>query len=209
MPLAELQTALGMMIAVQAAGQGAEEAQEKLALLALTAREWKWLDSLPQTRGFKATCDIQQWWRETRLREMTRLTLRALGPAEARLMLAAYLRAHLCTSLFFLPEALAFLRFVASTSQLPHVAAIAQFEHALLQVREATADQAAEETIIEFAAPPEILLDALLQGHPLPEAGAECYPVIVSPSLPHLWQPASSDSGIAVRASVNNAVWGA
>lgn len=202
MPLAEFQTALGTMIALQAAGHASTAIQALLDTLPVSAGERAWLASLPESRGFKVTCDIQRWWRETRLRDTARLTLLALGPAQTKPTLEAYLRTHLCPSLFFLPEALSFLHFVASTSEQPHVSAIAQFEQALLLAREASAEETSSATILEFAAPPEELLDALLQGHPLPEPSAECFPVIVSPSLPHLWCPITTEELLAVRASV-------
>lgn len=199
MPLAELQTALGIIVASQAAsGYVPDTIQAQLAALPLTNNEQPWLATLPESRGFRVTCDIQRWWRETRLRETARLTLAALGVEQAQAAITAYLSTHLCNSLFFLPETLAFLGFVIRTSDHPHLSAVAQFERALLIAREEAArkaeekTQAATETIVIFAAPPEEILAALLQGNALPEIGAQRFPVLVSAALPHFWRPASS-----------------
>ena len=196
MPLAELQTALGMMVASQAAArQLPVTTQTQLDALALTKDEQHWLASLPNSRGFQVTCDIQRWWRETRLRETARLTLAALGADKATALITAYLCTHLCHSLFFLPETLDFLSFVLGTSDHPHLSSVAQFERALLLAREEAARSVEEgaqpvtETIVTFAAPPEEVLAALLQGHALPEVRAESYPVVVAANLPHFWQP--------------------
>ena len=184
MPLAELQTALGVMIAEHAAAGGVSAAtQTVIRQLALTPTEQAWLQALPAQPGFRVSCDIQRWWRETRLRETARLTLAALGTAQAAAQLATYLSAHLCHSLFFLPETLRFLQFVGAHTTQPLVRAIAQFEHALLQVEEA----AAEETWIEFCAPPEEVLAAVLQEKPLPAPTSKQFTVLVSASLPQLW----------------------
>lgn len=203
MPLAELQTALGTIVALQAAaGHVSAARQAALDALALTSAESDWLASLPGTRGFQVTCDIQRWWRETRLRETARLTLAALGAEQANTMLTAYLSAHLCNSLFFLPETLLFLTFVARNTA-PHISTIAQFEYALLNARETAArsleqeqtppELLSESTIVVFSAPPEQVLTALLQGQPLPEIQTERFPVRVSPGLPHFWQPVTAD----------------
>ena len=198
MPLAELQTTLGIMIASQAAaGHVPATTQAQIASLPLTKDELDWLALLPEARGFKVTCDIQRWWRETRLRETARLTLAALEMEQAHAMLTAYLSAHLCNSLFFLPETLAFLSFVMRTIAHPHLSSVAQFERALLLAREEATHRLEEniqtpssgDTIVIFAAPPEEVLAALLQGHTLPELRAERFPVLVSAALPHFWRP--------------------
>ncbi|MFN7927385.1 MAG: hypothetical protein U0Y68_05475 [Blastocatellia bacterium] len=195
MPLAELQTALGTMIAEHAAaGQLSTATCLAISQLPLTPTEHAWLAALPAGRGFWVTCDIQRWWRETRLRDTARLTLAALGTEQAAAQLTAYLSAHLCESLFFLPETFGFLQFVADSTTQPILRAIAQFEAALLQARE-TAVRVAEsasievkDTWIEFCAPPEEVLAALLQGFPLPAPTTERFPVLVSARLPQLWQ---------------------
>ena len=199
MPLAELQTALGMMVASQAAaGRLPVTTQTRIISLPLTNDEQHWLASLPAARGFQVTCDIQRWWRETRLRETARLTLAALGVEQANELITAYLSTHLCTSLFFLPETFDFLSFVRHTSNQPHLSSVVEFERALLLAREEAARNADEgaqtvtETIVTFAAPPEAVLAALLQGHALPELSAESFPVLVSAKLPHFWQPLES-----------------
>jgi hypothetical protein len=195
MPLADWQAALGTLVSTQAAEM---PVPTSLDLLKLTPAERDWLAALPEAPGFQVTCAIQRWWRETRLRSVARLTLAALGPAQAATMLAAYLRTDVCTSLFFLPETLAFLRYVAEMTRDAQLAAIAQFERALLLAKDEAANNpvplaSSAMTLVEFAAPPEELLAALLQGQRLPEPRAERFPVVVSASLPHLWRPATTE----------------
>ena len=189
MPLADFQAALGTIVAV-----GATANRLPIAQLNLTRAEAGWLDSLHDASGFKVTCAIQRWWRETRLRDLARLTIAALGTEAAAPMINDYLQNNLCTSLFFLPETLRFLQFVESQTNHPHLASIAQFEHALLLAKEEAAQPtpAAERamTIVTFAAPPEEILAAVLQGQPLPESRAEAFPVLISSLLPHFWRPA-------------------
>ncbi len=196
MPLAEIQTALGIMVASHAAaGQLSLTTQTQLDALSLTKVEYDWLASLPKAQGFQVTCDIQRWWRETRLRETARLTLAAMGAEQAHTMITAYLSAHLCNSLFFLPETLSFLSFVLDQSNYPHLSSVAQFERALLLAREEAARnaeggiQTATETTVTFAAPPEEVLAALLQGYALPKGSTGGFPVLVSAKLKHFWQP--------------------
>lgn len=183
MPLAELQAALGTMIAEQAAtGCVSSTTQTAIRNLPLTPAEQDWLQALLTQAGFRVSCDIQRWWRETRLRETARLTLAALGKEQTDSQLATYLSTHLCHSLFFLPETLRFLQFVAAHTTQPLVRAVAQFERALLRVSETM-----EEAWIEFCAPPEEVLAAVLQGKPLPTPTTERYEVLVSAHLPQLW----------------------
>lgn len=190
MPLAEFQTALGSLISARAAAQPVTAATIPTQC-PLTTSEREWLESVVATPGFQVTCAIQRWWRETRLRSLARLTIAALGPQAAAQMLAEYLHANVCASLFFLPETLGFLQFVTEATTHPHVTTIAQFERALLLAQEAanSASDATETTYIEFAAPPAELIAAVLQRQSLPEPGAERFLVAVSPSLPHFWQP--------------------
>ena len=211
MPLLELQTALATLVAWRAgADQSATTVLPSLAGLNLTADEQAWLAQLSGTPGFDATCYIQRWWRETKLRWTTRLTLAALGAEQGTALLKAYLDATPCASLFFTPEALGFLDFVARVvTTLPHVAEIAQFERAMIIVRDA-AHQFTEKKIavyelppdaqlaphpaaalLEFAAPPAEVLGALVQSQPLPPARAERFPILIAPGLPHLWRPAA------------------
>lgn len=211
MPLAELQTALGMIVASHAAaGHLPVATQTQFDALALTKDEQQWLASLPQARGFQVTCDIQRWWRETRLRETARLTLAALGAEQASAVITAYLSTHLCNSLFFLPETLAFLRFVIGRNEHSQLASVAAFEHALLLAREEAArnaeegTQAATETIVTFAAPPKEVLAAALQGHALPEISAASYPVLVSAKLPHFWQPLGTHASCVLISEENS-----
>ncbi len=203
-----------MMVTAQAATQRSAADVAMFDALRLTAAERDWLTQLPDTPGFSMTCYIQRWWRETKLNWTTRLTLAALGPAQADAALKGYLEVTPCPSLFFTPEALGFLDFVASVAEgaeRPHVAEIARFERALLIAKEAT-QQSAEcqpvgaglpsgsrlaphpaATLLEFAAPAPELLGALVEGRVLPPARATRFSVLVAPGLPHLWRPATAD----------------
>lgn len=204
MPLADLQKALGALVTARAANRPAAEVFPSLDDLQLTVAERAWLVQLVDAPGFAVTCDVQRWWRETKLQWTARLTLAALGPERSAEAIQTYLSTTPCVSLFFLPETLNFLDFAQQTfAALPHVTSIARFEQALLKAREraslarsrdvATAVEEPEAIIIEFAAPALELLDALLQGDQLPPAGTQTSRVIVSATLPHLWRPFAPD----------------
>jgi hypothetical protein len=213
MALRELQTALGTIIATHAADLSRRAAQRAwLGTLDLTEAERTWLKQLLNTPGMRLTCTIQRWWRQMRLQQTVRLTLAALPAARRLQVVPAYIAAVPCTSLFFIPEARQFLDFVLHTvTGVPHLDAIARFEHALWCAREAedtsvctppdiTAlspsrvlhrHQAA--ALISFSAPPEQLLHALLQGLPVPAPDNRAYAVLVAPRLPHYWRPVTPD----------------
>lgn len=206
MPLLDLQTALGAMVRMQTAA-GSRPSFDSLDL---TVEERAWLAQLNGARGFKVTCYIQRWWRETKLQWTAQLTMWALGPEKSAEMLQNYLAAVPCPSLFFTPEAVGFLDFVArAAAGLPHVVEIARFQRALLLAGAGTSepsglpDEASAllptqairphpaAAIVAFAAPPELLLGAILMRQPLPAASTEAFPVLIAPGLPHLWRPAT------------------
>ncbi|HEY7181969.1 MAG TPA: hypothetical protein VIC84_11145, partial [Blastocatellia bacterium] len=216
MPLSDLQIALGMMVTTLASTHPSADAPN-FDNLRLTAAERDWLARLMGTPGLNVTCYIQRWWRETKLSWTTSLTLAALGPGQAAAALKSYLEATPCPSLFFTPEALGFLDFVAGMTkwaeraEAPHVAEIARFERALLIAKEA-AQQSGDRrsgdielplgarlaphpaaALLEFAAPAAELLGALVEGRSLPPASAERFPVLIAPGLAHLWRPAAVD----------------
>ena len=205
MPLADLQRALGALVAARAAG-GPGTAGVPVDL-DLTVEERAWLRNLTGSPGFQVTCDIQRWWRETKLRWTARLTLAAFGREEQSDVIAEYLSAVPCASLFFATETSAFLEYVArARAERPHLAAIARFERALLRAREAEIEPVALDvghqdavhahpaaSMVEFAAPPERLLGALLARQPLPPVESAPFPILVAPGLSHLWRPATLD----------------
>ncbi len=211
MPLSDLQIVLGAMVTAQATNGRPSADAPLFGNPDLTSAERDWLIQLLGTPGFTVTCYIQRWWRETKLSWTTRLTLAALGPAEADAALKSYLEATPCPSLFFTPEALGFLDFVARVAERPHVAEIARFERALLVAKEAAQQLADRQPVgnelpsgariaphpaaalLEFAAPPAELLGALVEGRALPPACAARFPVLIAPGLPHLWRPAAAD----------------
>jgi hypothetical protein len=212
MPLSDLQISLGVMVTTCAATHRAVDATT-FDNLRLTPMERDWLVRLQDTPGFEVTCRIQRWWRETKLSWTTSLTMAALGPERAKETMEAYLETTPCASLFFTPEALGFLDFIANTANLagrPHALEIARFERSLLIAKEA-AQQSADRRIsdinlssgarlsphpaaamLDFAAAPEDLLGALVEGLPLPPESTMRFHILVAPGLPHLWRPASA-----------------
>lgn len=209
MPLLDLQKALGTLVSARAAtGQVSAESLSSFNALNLTDAERQWLGSLIDTTGFRVTCDIQRWWRETKLKWTARLTLAALGAERSQQAIKEYLQVSPCASLFFVPEAIGFLNFIERTVDgIPHVASIARFESALLLAREEAAHVAngssddsdnhalphAAAVILAFAASPIELISAALKGQKLPPVSQEIFYVLISPSLPHLWRPATID----------------
>ena len=195
MPLADFQVALGTMVAAYSSANSLS-ATTAFQNLTLSENEEVWLSSLRTAPGFKVTCAIQQWWRETRLRDLARLTIVALGKERAAKLIGDYLKTNVCTSLFFLPETMAFLNYVATQTDHPHLIALAQFEQALLLAKEQSVQSVLIRDLtvryIEFAAPPEEILAAVLRGQPLPEPRAERFPVLVSAGFPHFWRLATS-----------------
>jgi hypothetical protein len=183
--------------------------------LDLTAEEKRWLQQLTASPGLAVTCYIQRWWRETRLRWTARLTLALLGRERSAEVIDAYLNAVPPASLFFTPETLEFLDFVLDASVgVPHLKAIARFERALLLAAEASSFAAETTgparttspaslpspppTIVEFAAPPEVLLGAILFARPLPEPSGQPYLVLVAADLPELWRSITPDAAHAL-----------
>lgn len=208
MSLAELQTALGTLVVTRAAGHLVTGVpQGRRGESGLTAGEQAWLHQLHGSAGFEVTCFIQRWWRQTRLRWAAPLTWTILGPATAEEVAGHYFRVVPAFSLFFTPEAMRFLDFVIGLNlRRPHVDAVARFERALLQAEEEAAfanagetDASAShrpvsrdhgtETVVEFRAPPEEVLGALLFQTALPEPGGTTYPVLISSRLSQRWQP--------------------
>ncbi len=122
---------------ISACAAGNPEKLDCICWEALSESERAWLGSVLGTPGFNVTCEIQQWWRETRLRDLVRLTLQALGPEQAALVIREYFRTHPCDSLFFLPESLAFLDYVEAATDHPGLLAIVRFERKYLRAIEA------------------------------------------------------------------------
>jgi hypothetical protein len=219
-PLADLQRALGALVAAAAAQRPGERITCAMPDdFDLTGDERAWLRRVSASSGFKVTCDIQRWWRETKLRWTARLTLSALGPGEQSAVIAEYLAVVPCASLFFAVEAGGFLDHVArARAERPHLAAIARFERALLRAQEAEivpavpglakGDVALADSIrvhpaasmVEFDASPERLLGALLARQPLPAVESAHHPILVAPGLARLWRPATSDEAIVFAA---------
>jgi hypothetical protein len=210
MPLGDLQTALGMLVTAPASAARSGV----LDGLTLAFEERAWLDQLTGSPGLAITCRVQRWWRETRLRWTVRLTMTALGTAQSTEVIEAYLDASRCASLFFIPEAVGFLDWVVrERHETPHLRAVARFERALILAAEPAAPHAWQKpdaadspatgdrrlrphpaaAIVEFSAPPELVIGALLSGDPPPPPNGPAWPVLVAPGLPNLWRPATWD----------------
>ena len=181
-----------------------------IADLSLSGDEMTWLSDLKKSPGFQVTCRIQRFWRLTKLRATAVLTLAAVKDSEE--LLQNYIDQTPCTSLFFITEAVGFLDYIAARSATdPHVADVAAFERALLLARNQSMSCARSDSagvsrrsfqrikvapgaaLVEFSAPPEVLLGALLAGALLPEAQSERYPILVAPGLERIWRPATRD----------------
>jgi len=191
--LHDWQLALGQMVAARAAGRDTD-VPELLGSLDLDGAERAWLAGVSGTRGFGLTGFVPRWWRETRVRRAARLTFAALGelaPAHLR----DYLRAVPSFTLFFVPEGLAFIDHVAALTVPGLVHSVAQFERAMWHARLDPAAPPAR--VIRFAAPPESVLAAALQGQPLPSPTAEPHFVVVAPGTPGLWRPITADEACA------------
>jgi hypothetical protein len=209
MPLGDLQRALGMLVAAGVSARGTSAVGPALLEnLSLTAEERAWLDLLPASPGLKVTCEVARWWRKVRLLWGARITVATLG-AQADPVVEQYLNRTPCSTLFFAAEALDFLDFVVDAGlSVPHLDGVARFERALIRAAEVQARSPTPppaSTLVEFAAPPERLLGALLTRDLLPPAEAARYPVIVSPALPQLWRPATPDEILVFTGSQHNA----
>jgi hypothetical protein len=211
MPLNDLQMALGAMVVAQkSTTDSPARAQESPVGLRLTTQEHAWLEQVAGSPGFDVTCGIQRWWREMRLRIIVRLTLAALGPDRQEIFLRAYIDSVPFSSFFFIPEALGFLEYMIEHAEAqPHLFSVASFERAMLLASEATPAQPGSAkrpatldgsfkvkqnpaaSIVDFSAPPEELLYALISGEELPDPRDELFPVLIAPGLPHLWRELS------------------
>lgn len=179
-----------------------------IAALPLAPAERTSLAALAGAPGFAMTCYIQRWWRATKLESTLRLTTAALQAARLPVM-DAYLDQRPCSSLFFLPEALGFLDFVATLGDRhgPHLQPFAAFERAFLLCQElATRFRAPAPpapgamvhvhpaaALIKFEAPVAELFPAVLAGQPLPEPGDAPAWILVAPGLPRLWREATPE----------------
>jgi hypothetical protein len=211
MALHDWQMALGRLVEARASGRELRPLLESLDGLNLEDAEREWLRNVTGTPGFALTSEVPRWWRGTRVERSARLTLAALGESAGQ-VLGDYMRTVPGFTLFFVAEALAFLDYVATTTALPHVRAVAHFERAVwtLKRAEPSPDAPASEpspsdtlvrnpmaSLVTFPAPPEEVLGALLTDGPLPEETGELHAVLVAPGLPRMWRPATPEEARA------------
>ncbi len=223
MALRDWQNALGQLVEARASGRDLQPVLETLDGLDLEEQDRAWLRRVIDTPGFELTSYVPRWWRHTRVSRSARLTLAALRETREA-VLQAYLRATPCTTLFFVSEGLSFLEYVISTTALPHVRAVAEFERALWVLkREApnapsspqapsSEDVLAPHTaaaLVTFDASPEAVLGALVMGQPLPREPAESNPVLIAPGVPRMWRPATPEEARAFAACAPTATAGA
>jgi hypothetical protein len=186
MALADLQRALGALV-VKGASPAATVAANT-DTNRLTAAEAAWLSALADSKGLAITSYIARWWRETKIQMMARLTVAALARAGRAELIARYLDRVAGRTLFFLPEALDFLGFVAAADVPRWLAAIAEFERALLIAREAQPNAAPPPVTVAFPCPPEALLGGILLGGEISSAGdGPTTSVVIDVRLPSLW----------------------
>jgi hypothetical protein len=196
MALRDWQLALGQMVAARAAGRDAA-VTDLLAGLDVDDAERAWLAGVRDTRGFGLTGFVPRWWRETRVRRAARLTVGALGDAAAG-HLRDYLRAVPSFTLFFVPKGLAFIDYVAALPVPELVHSVGRLERAMWLAR---FEPQRPPTVIEFAAPPDLVLGAALQGQPLPAPSAELHFIVVDPGVAGRWRIATADDVAALERS--------
>lgn len=212
MALADWQRALGHLVVSRASPAALDPAPLADRASSLSGREALWLHDVADAPGLKVTAYIARWWRETKLQMMARLTCAALRRCGRERLVQSYLDRIAGRTLFFLPEAMGFLDFIADEPTAPAaVRAIAELERALLRVREPQrrsgaarvhddvtdelwADEdptpiSAPGEVVILPCPPEDLLGALLTGADLPEPAPRPSFVRVDPTLPQLWAP--------------------
>jgi hypothetical protein len=205
MSLLAWQTALAEQVTARAAGIPVPPTSP------VSAEDSLWLDSVSASAGFKLTCDVQRWWREFRVQQAAPLTLGALT-ADLRIRLMdEYVRRHCRPSSFFLREALPFLDLAAELGgDLPHVAALAAFERAMLRLGSALADdptlgQVREcqmeipveahplAEVVRFQAPPGAVLAAAAGALPFPPPEDRAYWLLIAAGLSNLAAGCTTD----------------
>lgn len=149
-----------------------------------------YLDQVANAPGLEILREIALWWRTFQIEQFCIFT-------------AAYLRLQGCfdghVQLFyadtnvssFIEEAgLSFLRFMACDKD-PTIAALANFEYALIQAKKG--DQ--KETTVVWPCNPLALLQDILNQQNLPaEQGYRRYLTHISPKIPHLFEVVVVDS---------------
>ena len=115
MSLRELQGALVEMV-LDKSSSGTLRRRERAGL---GEAERRWLENVAGSAGFELTCRIARWWRHMRLEQSTPLTLAALAATGGRAVVDDHFDHARCTTLFFVPEALAFLEHVTSATRGP------------------------------------------------------------------------------------------
>ena len=121
----------------------------------------------------------------------------ALGDASAG-HLRDCLRAMPSFTLFFVPEGLAFIDYVAALPVPELVHSVGRFERAMWLAR---FEPQRLPTVIEFAAPPDLVLGAALQGQPLPAPSAELHFIVVDPGVAGRWRIATAADVAALERS--------
>jgi hypothetical protein len=109
-------------------------------------------------------------------------------------------------TLFFVPEGLAFIDYITAQPAADLVHAVARFERAMWHAR---FEPRGPRTVIEFAAPPDLVLAAALQCQPLPPPSDEPHFVVVSPGVAGRWRIATADEVAALDAAspAQGATW--
>ena len=92
----------------------------------------------------------------------------------------------------------AFIDYVAALPVPELVHSVGRFERAMWLAR---FEPQRPPTVIEFAAPPDLVLGAALQGQPLPAPSAELHFIVVDPGVAGRWRIATADDVAALERS--------
>ncbi|MBV9579781.1 MAG: hypothetical protein JO057_14420 [Chloroflexi bacterium] len=197
MTLAEWQASLSELVIADADAAPVAEAE-------LSDPERAWLQHLPRTAGFKITRDVQRWWREFRVQTAAPLTLSVLDVDRRAALVGEYVRRYPRPSSFVAREAMPFLDLaVELASDVSHLAALAEFERAMLVLGDALASgrpllssgQLRQADVVSvhplaqvvcFEAPPEVVLGAASRGRPMPAATDRAHWLLIAPGLSNL-----------------------
>lgn len=159
----------------------------------LNQDEARWITSIAGTAGFAITQRVQREWRAFRIRNALPLTTRLLADALADLM-PRYLIDVREPASFFLREAEQFVAW-CDVDRVAHFDAVSRFELAMLRAAQVTGDPipsdppggdvlvhaTAGTDVIEFSAPPALVLGSLVAGEHPPTPGAARHQLLCAP----------------------------
>jgi hypothetical protein len=203
MSLIAFQTALGRNVRART------EAQAACDDLDLSPQERRSLAGVIDSKGFRATANIQRSWCESRAATGARLTLSILPQAERRELIREWVDGGGGTNSFFAAEAEAFLAFIARRLTDPsHAMSLCRLEQAVLRAEAGAAQfepaqpavlgdpacvlrRGHHAALVVLFAEFEQLLAAIEGQGPAPPLSDEQV-LLVAPGLPGLARPADA-----------------